>query len=51
MDVSYMLRYMRKYRVAVWKFRSVYLLLSYLTLRDSLVHLEVYLGEEHASLK
>ena len=25
MYVSYMLRYMRKYRVAVWKFRSVYI--------------------------
>ena len=24
-SVSYMLRYMRKYRVAVWKFRSVYI--------------------------
>ena len=25
MYVSYMLRYMRKYHVAVWKFRSVYI--------------------------
>ena len=30
MYVSYMLRYMRKYRVAVWKFRSVYIQMVFL---------------------
>ena len=40
MCVSYILRYIRKYRVAVWKFRSVYLCsrmfsIAYFVLRSS----------------